>query len=55
MIFLLGLFAGGVLGLFLSAILTVGKLSECESHEEYLRKKLEFRLHGGEKDEGGSF
>ena len=54
MIFLLGLFAGSVLGMFVISILTVGKISDCESHEEYLRKKLEFRLHGGGKDESGS-
>ena len=54
MIFLLGMFIGGILGVFLISILTVGKISDCESHEEYLRRKLEFRLHGGGKDESGS-
>ena len=45
--FFLGMFIGGILGVFLISILTVGKFADCESHEEYLRKKLEFRLHGG--------
>ncbi len=44
--FFLGMFIGGILGVFLISILTVGKISDCESHEEYLRKQLEFRMHG---------
>lgn len=46
MMFLLGMFIGGIVGLFIISALTVGKISDCESHEEYLRKKLEFRIHG---------
>jgi hypothetical protein len=50
MTFLLGLFAGGILGMFLTAVVTAGKMADCQSHEEYLRKKLEFRMHGSEEN-----
>ena len=50
--FFLGLFIGGILGMFLTAILTAGKLADYEDHEEYLRKRLEFRLYGDDRNDG---
>ena len=48
--FFLGLFVGGILGMFLTAILTAGKLADYEDHEEYMRRKLEFRMNGDKND-----
>ena len=47
--FFLGLFIGGILGMLVTAAITAGKISDCEDHEEYLKEKLEFRLHGDDK------
>ena len=52
MMFLLGLFIGAILGMFLTAALTAGKISDCEDHEEYLKRKLKFRLRGDDKNDG---
>lgn len=46
--FIAGLFAGGVLGMFLISAVTVGKFSECDL-EKYLNEKLEFMMHGRRK------
>ena len=51
MMFFLGAFVGGVLGLFIISALTVGKISDCKNHEEYLRRKLEFRMRGKNADD----
>ena len=49
--FFLGLFIGGILGMFLTAVLTVGKMADCEDHEGYVRRKLKFRLYGDDKND----
>lgn len=33
MLFVLGLFLGGILGMFLTSVLTIGKFSDCERYK----------------------
>ena len=47
MMFFLGLFIGGILGMFLTAILTVGKMSDLEDELIREKEKLKFRMYGG--------
>ena len=50
LLFILGLFIGGILGVFLISAVTVGKWSDCNP-EEYLNEKVEFMIHGRRKND----
>ena len=44
--FILGVFIGGAIGIFLTSALTVGKISDLQNELELQKEKLKFRMYG---------
>jgi len=49
MMFFLGLFIGAFIGIFLMSALTVGKISDQDSCDDYEAEKLRFKMYGRQK------